>query len=196
MTSTETPVGASIVAVYPDHAAAEQAVRRLHAEGFAMCDLSIIGRDFQMSEEPVGFVNASEYAKAGAGTGAWFGGLFGLMVGAAAVLVPGVGPVVVAGPLAAALMAGLEGAIAGTALGSLAGAGRLGDPEGAGSDLRDAHPGGQVPRLRPRGAGGHRAGASPARAPYVRARGCLRAGVVVKSNDPSRIHRVCGLTSY
>ena len=44
------------------------------------------------------------------------------MVGAAAVLVPGVGPVVVAGPLAAALMAGLEGAIAGTALGGLAGA--------------------------------------------------------------------------
>lgn len=114
--------GSSIVAVYPDHTAAEQAVRRLHEEGFAMADLSIIGRDFQMSEEPVGFVDASEYAKAGAGTGAWFGGLFGLMVGAAAVLVPGVGPVVVAGPLAAALMAGLEGAIAGTALGSLAGA--------------------------------------------------------------------------
>jgi hypothetical protein len=114
--------GPNIVAVYPDHAAAEQAVRRLHREGFAMADLSIIGRDFQMSEEPVGFVGAGEYAKAGAGTGAWFGGLFGLMVGAAAVLVPGVGPVVVAGPLAAALMAGLEGAIAGTALGGLAGA--------------------------------------------------------------------------
>jgi uncharacterized membrane protein len=114
--------GSSIVAVYPDHAAAEQAVRRLHEEGFAMADLSIIGRDFQMSEEPVGFVDTSQYAKAGAGTGAWFGGLFGLMVGAGLVLVPGVGPVVVAGPLAAALMAGLEGAIAGTALGGLAGA--------------------------------------------------------------------------
>jgi hypothetical protein len=114
--------GSSIVAVYPDHGAAEQAVRRLHEEGFAMSDLSIIGRDFQMSEEPVGFVDPSQYAKAGAGTGAWFGGLFGLMVGAAAVLVPGVGLVVVAGPLAAALMAGLEGALAGTALGGLAGA--------------------------------------------------------------------------
>ena len=69
MSQAETPVGSSIVAVYPDHAEAEQAVRRLHEAGFAMGDLSIIGRDFQVSEEPVGFVSASDYAKAGAGTG-------------------------------------------------------------------------------------------------------------------------------
>jgi hypothetical protein len=53
---------------------------------------------------------------------AWFGGLFGLMVGAAEVLAPGLGPLVVAGSLAAAVLAGLEGALAGTALGGLAGA--------------------------------------------------------------------------
>jgi hypothetical protein len=122
MTQLETSIRTSIVAVYPDHAAAEEAVRRLHAAGFAMCDLSIIGRDFQTSEEPVGFISAGDYAKAGAGTGAWFGGLFGLLVGAAFLVLPGVGPVVIAGPLAAALLAGLEGALAGTALGSLAGA--------------------------------------------------------------------------
>jgi len=122
MSQAETPVGTSIVAVYPDHAAAEKAVRQLHKAGFAMCDLSIIGRDFQMTEEPVGFISAGDCAKAGAGTGAWFGGLFGLLVGAAFLILPGVGPVVVAGPLAAAVLAGLEGAIAGTALGTLAGA--------------------------------------------------------------------------
>jgi uncharacterized membrane protein len=122
MSRVETPVGANIVAVYRDHEAAERAVRQLHEEGFAMSDLSIIGRDFQMSEEPVGLVGAGDYTKAGAGTGACLGGLVGLLVGTAVILIPGVGPVVVAGPLAAALMAGLEGAIAGTALGSLAGA--------------------------------------------------------------------------
>jgi hypothetical protein len=122
VSQVESPVGSSIVAVYPDHAGAEHAVRQLHDAGFAMGDLSIIGRDFQMSEEPVGFVSAGDYAKAGAETGAWFGGLFGLLVGAAFLVLPGVGPVVVAGPLAAAVLAGLEGAIAGTALGSLAGA--------------------------------------------------------------------------
>jgi hypothetical protein len=67
-------------------------------------------------------VGAGEYAKVGAGTGAWFGGIFGLLVGAAVLVIPGLGPVVVAGPLAAALIAGVEGAIAGTALGGLAGA--------------------------------------------------------------------------
>jgi hypothetical protein len=112
----------SIVAVYPDHEAAERAVRLLHKEGIATCDLSIVGRDFQTTEEPVGFVSSRDYARAGAATGAWFGGLFGLCVGAAFLVLPGVGPVVVAGPLTAAVVAGIEGAIAGTALGSLAGA--------------------------------------------------------------------------
>lgn len=112
----------SIVAVYPNHAAAERAVRLLHKEGFAMRDLSIVGRDFQMTEEPVGFVSAGDYAAAGAGTGAWVGGLFGLLVGAAFLVLPGLGPVIVAGPLSAALLGGLEGALAGAAIGALAGA--------------------------------------------------------------------------
>lgn len=122
MNQVATSVGPSIVAVYPDHAEAEHAVRQLHEAGFATRDLSIIGRNFQMSEEPVGLITPGDYAKAGAGTGACFGGLFGLLVGAAVVLIPGVGPVIVAGPLAAAVLAGVEGALAGTALGGLAGA--------------------------------------------------------------------------
>ncbi len=122
MSTAETPVGARIVAVYPDHASAEAAVRLLHENGFEMRDLSIVGRDFQMTEEPIGFVNAGDYAATGAGTGAWVGGLFGLLIGAAFVILPGVGAVVVAGPLSAALLGGLEGALAGAALGGLAGA--------------------------------------------------------------------------
>ena len=117
-----TPAQPSIVAVYPDHASAESAVRLLHQEGFAMSDLSIVGRDFQMTEEPIGFVSAGDYAAAGAGTGAWVGGLFGLLIGAAFLILPGLGPVIVAGPLSAALLGGLEGALAGAALGGLAGA--------------------------------------------------------------------------
>jgi len=116
------PSVSSIVAVYPDHASAEQAVRLLHKEGYSMSDLSIVGRDFQVSEEPVGFVNAGDYAAAGAGTGAWVGGLFGLLVGAAFLVLPGVGPVVIAGPLLVALLGGLEGAVAGATIGWLSGA--------------------------------------------------------------------------
>ena len=100
----------------------QSAVRQLHQGGFPLGDLSIVGRDFQETDEPYGFVSRGEYAKAGAETGTWFGGLFGLVMGAGFLILPGLGFVVVAGPIAAALLAGIEGALAGTALGSLAGA--------------------------------------------------------------------------
>jgi uncharacterized membrane protein len=118
----KTPVATRVVAMYPDHASAEDAVKRLVKEGFAMRDVSIVGRDFQMVEEPIGFLSTGDFAKVGAGTGAWVGGLFGLLIGAAFLVLPGVGPVIVAGPLSAALLGGLEGALAGAALGALSGA--------------------------------------------------------------------------
>lgn len=114
--------GPSIVAVYADHDRAENAIRRLHKEGFALDELSIIGRDIQVTEEPRGLVSTADYVSAGARTGAFAGGLAGVALGAALLLVPGIGPVVVAGPLAAALLAGIEGALAGVALGALSGA--------------------------------------------------------------------------
>jgi len=122
MSQVETTVGSSVVAVYPDHPSAEEAVRRLLKEGFAMSDVSIVGRDFQVEEAPIGFVSTSDFARAGAGTGAWVGGLFGLLFGAAFLVLPGVGPVIIAGPLSAALLGGLEGALAGAAFGALSGA--------------------------------------------------------------------------
>ena len=54
-------------------------------------------------------------AKSSARTGAWVGGIFGLLAGAAFLWVPGVGPLIVAGSLASALLGGLEGAVAGAA---------------------------------------------------------------------------------
>ncbi len=87
-----------------------------------MQNLSIIGKDFQAVERPLGFVTTGDVAKSGAKVGAWTGGLFGLLVGAAFLILPGVGPVVIAGPLAAALLGGIEGAMAGAAFGGLTGA--------------------------------------------------------------------------
>ena len=52
-TPPPTPSASSVVAVYPDHASAEQAVRLLHTDGFSMRDLSIVGRDFQVRGYPV-----------------------------------------------------------------------------------------------------------------------------------------------
>ena len=48
--------------------------------------------------------------------------MFGLLLGAAFLVLPGVGPVIIAGPFSAAILGGLEGALAGAAMGALSGA--------------------------------------------------------------------------
>jgi hypothetical protein len=121
MVATKTDGQATVIATYPDHASAEDAVRRLQKDGFPMQNLSIIGKDFQAVERPLGLVTTGTVAKEGAKVGAWTGGIFGLLVGAAFLIMPGIGAVVVAGPLAAALLGGIEGALAGAAFGGLTG---------------------------------------------------------------------------
>ena len=59
MNQVETALDSHVVAVYPNHSSAEEAVRRLVKEGIAMKDVSIVGRDFQVEEEPIGFVSAA-----------------------------------------------------------------------------------------------------------------------------------------
>ena len=120
--STSAKLRATVIAVYWDHASAEDAVRRLQSAGIPMQNVSIVGKDFQATDKPLGFVTAGSTAKEGAQAGAWTGGLFGLLFGAAFLVLPGVGPLIVAGPLAAALLGGIEGVVAGAAVGGLTGA--------------------------------------------------------------------------
>ncbi len=122
MNQASPPSGSSVVAVYPDHESAEQAIKLLHKNGFAIEDLSIVGRNIQMTEEPTGFITTGDYVSAGAKSGALFGGLAGVALGAALLILPGIGPIIVAGPIAAAVVAGVEGAVAGVTVGALAGA--------------------------------------------------------------------------
>ena len=122
MSQTEVALASSVVAVYPDRPAAERAVEQLHRAGFDLDDLSIVGRVVQETEEPYGLVSRGDYVNAGSEIGAVFGGLFGLCIGAGFLVLPEIGLVVVAGPIAAALLAGIEGAVAGLGLGSVAGA--------------------------------------------------------------------------
>ena len=122
MTATKKDGQTTVIATYPDHDSAEGAVRRLQKEGIPMQNLSIIGKDFQTVERPLGFITTGSVAKEGAKVGAWTGGIFGLLVGAAFLILPGIGPVVVAGPLSAALLGGIEAALAGAAFGGVTGA--------------------------------------------------------------------------
>jgi hypothetical protein len=106
----------SVVGVYKSLAEAEDAVRSLADGGFPIQQVSIVARNLQDDRRVHGFVTSCDVAKSAATTGAWVGGIFGLLVGAAFLWVPGVGPLVVVGSLAGVLLGGVEGAVAGAAV--------------------------------------------------------------------------------
>jgi hypothetical protein len=112
----------SVVGVYDALSKAEDAVRTLGRSGFPIEQVSILAQDLQSEKEVHGYVTSGDVACGAAGTGAWLGGLFGVLFGAAFLWVPGFGPLLVAGPLAAAFLGGIEGAAAGAAGGGLLGA--------------------------------------------------------------------------
>ena len=120
----------STVAVYPSHTAAEAAIRELQHSGFDMKKLSVVGRDYHTDEHVVGYYNVSDRMIAWGKTGAFWGGLWGFLLGSAFFWVPGLGPLFVAGPLVSWIVGALEGAIVVGGL-SVIGAGlySLGIPE-------------------------------------------------------------------
>jgi hypothetical protein len=112
----------SVIGVYDNMPKAEDAVRALGTGGFPIEQISVVAQDLQSEKQVHGYVTTGDVAVDGAATGAWMGGLFGILVGAAFMWVPGFGPLLVAGPLAAMLVGGIEGALAGAAGGGLMGA--------------------------------------------------------------------------
>ena len=101
----------SIVAIYPSHTAAEAAVKELQQSGFDMKKLSIVGRDYHTDEHVVGYYNAGDRMKAWGKRGAFWGGIWGWLFGSAFFLIPGIGPVAIAGPLVGWIVGALEGAV-------------------------------------------------------------------------------------
>jgi len=101
----------AVVAVYNTHSEAEAGVKELQRGGFDMKKLSIVGKDYHTDEQVVGYYNAGDRMKYWGKMGAFWGGFWGLLFGAAFFWVPGVGPLLVAGPLSAAIVAALESAV-------------------------------------------------------------------------------------
>ena len=101
----------AVVAVYATHASAELAIKELQHSGFDLTKLSIIGRDYHTDEHVIGYYNTGNRMKLWGKTGAFWGGLWGFMVGSAFFVVPGLGPLVVAGPLIGWIVGALEGAV-------------------------------------------------------------------------------------
>ena len=101
----------SVVAVFSQHSAAENAIKELKGGGFDIKKLAVVGRDYQTQEDVVGFYNTGDRMKYWGKWGAFWGGLWGLLFGAAFLMIPGVGPVVAAGSIVSSIVAALEGAV-------------------------------------------------------------------------------------
>jgi len=100
----------AVVALYNTHKEAEEAVRELQKSGFDMQKLSIVGKDYYTEEEVVGYYTTGDRMKAWGKKGAFWGGLWGLLFGSAFFVIPGIGPLLAAGPLVGWIVGALEGA--------------------------------------------------------------------------------------
>jgi hypothetical protein len=87
-----------------------------------MQKVSIIGKELEKIEDVQGYYTWKDPAKTGAGIGAFWGSIFGILVGVGFVVIPGIGGVFVAGSLAAVVLGGLEGAAFGSIGGGVFGA--------------------------------------------------------------------------
>jgi len=101
----------TVVAIFADHQGADTAVKKLAAEGIDMKHLSVVGKGYHTDEKVVGFYNAGDRIKFWGKNGALWGGLWGWLMGALFMLIPGIGHVVVLGYLATMVVSAAEGAI-------------------------------------------------------------------------------------
>ena len=98
---------------------AETVVADLRASGFSNDEISVVfpmtvdGHEMILQEK----TKAPEGALAGVGAGGALGGTIGLLAGIGALAIPGIGPIIAAGPI----MAALSGIVAGAAFGGVAG---------------------------------------------------------------------------
>lgn len=117
-----------VFCIAKSHSQAEQIVERLQASGFPSQEISILLPDTE-GKHDIAHVKASkapEGATTGAATGGVAGGVIGLLAGIGALAIPGVGPLIAAGPIMAALSGAAIGGTAGGVVGGLIG---LGIPE-------------------------------------------------------------------
>jgi hypothetical protein len=101
----------SAIAVFADHTAAEAAVRKLAAAGFAIKNLSVVGKGYHTDEKVVGFYNTGDRVMFWGKRGVFWGGLWGLFFGGLFMAVPVVGHLVILGYLAAIGFAAVENAV-------------------------------------------------------------------------------------
>jgi hypothetical protein len=115
----------AVFGIYRSRTAVENAVDRLRQENFRNTDISVL---FPENEGTKDFAHekntkAPEGTAAGATSGAVIGGGLGWLAGIGALAIPGLGPLIAAGPIVAALAGAGAGGVVGGITGALVGMG-------------------------------------------------------------------------
>jgi uncharacterized protein (TIGR02271 family) len=111
----------TVVGTYRDIQTAKAVIDDLVNAGFERANISLVAND--ADKRYSGYVDRTaddnDDVAQGAGIGAAIGGLGGLLIGLGALAIPGIGPIVAAGPIAAALAGAGIGAVTGGIIGAL-----------------------------------------------------------------------------
>lgn len=108
----------TVIGVFSDISAAEKAVKALREKGFRDNEISIVARDDKKRQTgsddmEVGGDFGTDSIADGTTWGGALGGVAGLLAGVGALAIPGIGPIVAAGPLAGVLSGAVTGGVAG-----------------------------------------------------------------------------------
>jgi hypothetical protein len=98
----------SAVGLFRNHLDAESAVKQLQKAGYDMTKLSVVGKDYHTEEKVIGYYNTGDRVATWGKYGLFWGWIWGVVFGSAFVMIPGLGPIMVGGPLVGWLIGALE----------------------------------------------------------------------------------------
>jgi hypothetical protein len=106
----------SALAIYPTHASAEKAIKQLQKANVDIKKLSIISRDSFTEEDVVGYYNIGNRVASWGSASAFCGGIWGMTMGVAFFIIPGIQPILPGGPIFSWLICALGTALVVSAL--------------------------------------------------------------------------------
>lgn len=112
----------SALGLFRSHEDAETAVKELQKSGYDMKKLSVVGKDYHTEENVIGYYNTGDRMATWGKFGLFWGMIWGLLFGSAFFILPGVGPVMVGGPLVSWMIGAMETAVVTGGLTALGGA--------------------------------------------------------------------------
>jgi outer membrane lipoprotein SlyB len=106
-----------VVGVFPEQAKAQEAAQELRGNGYDD-KISLVSKEQSPQKQSYGELGNAPFSGGdsitdGTATGGFVGGLAGMAVGAGALLIPGLGPIVAMGPIAGLLSGAVTGGVAG-----------------------------------------------------------------------------------